>query len=621
MSIVDSAAAFERKCKELRGGEELHNGLKALGVSDFSTLAFTLGTPQKAPSDDQFTELGNKVFGVPTIGQLALLRKLHFEAATLMVASINEQLLDITNAMVETAVLTWISPSRCAQRDDEIQTNLKPAASTLQIEQATLKVAQVPIPTPTDVGSELKLQWALQRRGVAMDQCRLLDWSHHEDWVQWLLQTITKDVPAGFASVKLDQIVRADKELWTILAQQQTKSLKPQNDVPVLNDDFKKLTTDPRVTMYVLPLPTSTPRTTPNPQLKKTPTKPAQPGQPASPNKRRKTMRVEKNCPEELKKYTLRLEGKGNICWSYNLAAGCSNSTSGTPAKCMRGVHVCAHCHKPGHSVTTCRSKPSRLSGEASGPKRIFFQVSQGADVPVVAPDIVHATSSNSQSSSPSACNEPPGPNPKFAGVAIDELLVIEICAGSARLTKTCRKLGLRGLAVDKTTDRSCGIDIMVLDLTILSQLQLLLDIIRAEQDRILMIFIAPPCGTASRARGRPIKSSLLRGRKAPVPLRTDTQSDGKDNLRGTDKMKTEIANQLYDAITQVVLFAVALNIFVVVENPANSLYWKTSFAMMYMQAITGFFVDFHNCCHGGTRDKLTRFWCSSDRMSALQFL
>eukprot|EP00435_Cladocopium_sp_Y103_P035504 s3763_g9.t1 len=404
MSIVDSSAAFERKCKELRGGEDLFNGLKALGVSDFSTLAFPWGTPQKAPSDEQFTELGAKVFGVPTIGQLALLRKLHFEATTLMVASINEQvksdtadptslakrlpaaekqsrletqmkrlaglrlvgelapshqLLDITNGMVETGVLTWISPSRCVKRDDEIQANIKPSASTLQIEQATLKVAQVPIQTTADIGSELKLQWALQRRGVAMDQCRLLDWSHHEDWVQCLLQSITKDVPTGFASVKLDQIVRADKELWTILAQQQTKSLKPQNDIPVLNDDFKKLTTDPRVTMYVLPLPTSTTKAPAQPQPKKVPTKPTQPGQPSQPIKKRRLSRAEKSCPEELKKFTLRLEGKGNICWNYNMAAGCSNSTTGTPAKCMRGFHVCAHCHKPGHSVTTCRSKPS----------------------------------------------------------------------------------------------------------------------------------------------------------------------------------------------------------------------------------------------------------------------
>ena len=284
-------------------------------MTDFSTLAFTLGTPQKAPTDEQFEDLGNKVFQSPTLGQFALLRKLHFEATTLMVASINEQvkadtsdptnlskrlpaaqkqsrlevqakrlaglkiagelapshqLLDVTNAMVESGVLTWIAPYKCSKRDDEIQANIKPAASTLQIEQSTLKVAQVPVATTADVGSELKLQWAMQRRGIAMDQCTLLDWSHHEEWVQWLLQESTKEVPAGFAAVKLDQLLRADKELWTILAQQQSKSLKPVNDQPVLNEDFRKLTTDPRVTMLILPLPTTRPKAQHPIQPKKT---------------------------------------------------------------------------------------------------------------------------------------------------------------------------------------------------------------------------------------------------------------------------------------------------------------------------------------------------------------
>jgi len=183
-------------------------------------LAFTLGKPQKAPTDEQFEELGNKVYGTPTIGQLALLRKLRFKATTLLIASINEQvksdssdttslskrlpaaekqsrlemqakrlarlrvvgelsprhqLLDLTNGMVETGVLAWVAPSKCSKRDDEVQASIKPGPSTLQIEQATLKVAQVRVATVADVGSELELQWALQRRGIAMDQCRLLD--------------------------------------------------------------------------------------------------------------------------------------------------------------------------------------------------------------------------------------------------------------------------------------------------------------------------------------------------------------------------------------------------------------------------------------------------------------
>ena len=402
MSLVDSEAAFERKCKELRDGADLFNGLIAQGIKDFSTLAFALGTPQKAPTDEQFDELGNKVFNSPSLGQLALLRKLHFEATTLMVASINEQvkadssdpaslvkrlpaaekqsrlesqkkrlaglritgelspshqLLDLANAIIESGIITWISPSKCSKRDDEVQASLKPSSSTLQVEQSTLKLAPVPVTTNADIGSELKLQRALQRRGIAMDQCRLLDWAIHEEWIQWLLQSLTKEVPSGFATIKLEQIIRADRELWTILAQQQAKSLKPEKGVPALNKDFEALCTDPRVTMFALPLPlarAANPPATPKPNPAPKATPKASPG-----NKRRKLTRAEKSCPEELKKYHLKLEGKGNICWNFNMGSGCSNSTSGSPPKCMRGFHVCAHCHKPGHSVTTCRSKPS----------------------------------------------------------------------------------------------------------------------------------------------------------------------------------------------------------------------------------------------------------------------
>ena len=44
-----------------------------------------------------------------------------------------------------------------------------------------------------------------------------------------------------------------------------------------------------------------------------------------------------------------------------------------------------------------------------------------------------------------------------FSGLELQDLLVVEICAGSARLTKTARKRGLRGLAIDKSKDSGCG--------------------------------------------------------------------------------------------------------------------------------------------------------------------
>lgn len=43
-------------------------------------------------------------------------------------------------------------------------------------------------------------------------------------------------------------MIKSDRELWT---------WKPTNNVQALNQTFKALTTDPRVSLYLLPLPSS----------------------------------------------------------------------------------------------------------------------------------------------------------------------------------------------------------------------------------------------------------------------------------------------------------------------------------------------------------------------------
>ena len=209
----------------------------------------------------------------------------------------------------------------------------------------------------------------------------------------------------------------------------------------------------------------------------------------------------------------------------------------------------------------------------------------------------------------------------QFSGLELQDLLVLEICAGTARLTKTVRAKGMRGLAIDKSKSRTCGTDILILDLTLEHDINLLLQIISAEAGRIILVFISPPCGTASKARERPIKSSLLFGKKQPEPLRSSSRPDQKDGLSGLDKFKTEMANQLYDAVCRIVLHCNKLGLWVLVENPRNSLYWETTFAQQYIKRIETFWIDFHNCAHGGSRDKLTRLWSNRDWGNSLQLL
>ena len=78
-----------------------------------------------------------------------------------------------------------------------------------------------------DTSTDLQLQWALQRRGLAFDQCTLLSHDVHETWVQQLLGQLTRDAPSGFAKVTVTQTIRADRELFTLMAQEIQGTLQP----------------------------------------------------------------------------------------------------------------------------------------------------------------------------------------------------------------------------------------------------------------------------------------------------------------------------------------------------------------------------------------------------------
>ena len=85
MSLIDSKAAFQQRCGELSTTAiSLFDLLAAQNISSFSELAFACGTPNRPPSDEEFKALADSVLGGgASAGQTGLLRRLHFEAATL----------------------------------------------------------------------------------------------------------------------------------------------------------------------------------------------------------------------------------------------------------------------------------------------------------------------------------------------------------------------------------------------------------------------------------------------------------------------------------------------------------------------------------------------------------
>ena len=135
-----------------------------------------------------------------------------------------------------------------------------------------------------------KLDDAIRHGVVERDLLR-----HHG--VNYMLNLLSRPVNPGFQQVKLYQLVRADRELWTLLAQEITGSLKMDgNEVP-LDKHVTRLSIAPRVTMLLLPLPA-------NQKVVEVPDKPkpapkAAPVRPAPKGSTKHKTRAERSCPEE----------------------------------------------------------------------------------------------------------------------------------------------------------------------------------------------------------------------------------------------------------------------------------------------------------------------------------
>ena len=404
MALVDSEAAFASHCNSIDKSRELLNIFTAANLTSFMRLAFAIGTPQTPASEESFREFATEINGgiEPSITTLSLMRRLHFEAVTMVVAHLktnvttdsaaeggrklppvekvarlNDQqarlrglsirgelqpcyaLIDMVAGIFDSGSIVWIPPSKCTKRDSEVQQSLKEKPTTLTVEQQTLRLSAGEPKIKADTSNELLMQWALQRRGLAFDQCKLISNDVHEKWVQSLLMQLTRDAPPGYNKVNMEQILRADKELFTVMAQEHSGPFAngPKGELP-LDLLMGQLAHDPRISMHLLPLPSASKMPAQasvddgGKKLSPGPPRPINPKKKAKPSAKAKA-----GCPDELKGYH-QFDDTGNpICWSYNMSKGCQEETK--DGRCKKGMHICIKCKRNNHSLVTCRVKKS----------------------------------------------------------------------------------------------------------------------------------------------------------------------------------------------------------------------------------------------------------------------
>ena len=201
--------------------------------------------------------------------------------------------------------------------------------------------------------------------------------------------------------------------------------------------------------------------------------------------------------------------------------------------------------------------------------------------------------------------------------------IFVEICAGRASFSKAAREAGFETISIDHQVVSPLS-PILVLDLTASDGKQILFTIL--DQPRLFAVHMGLPCGTASRARDRPIPAKLRsQGAPSPKPLRSADHPLGLPNLTGVNKSKVLSANILYRLALEILLFLAGRDVVISIENPANSYLWPALVALAIQLSLEAARllnqlarVSFHACCHGSTRRKNTAWLSSPGVYSAL---
>ena len=201
--------------------------------------------------------------------------------------------------------------------------------------------------------------------------------------------------------------------------------------------------------------------------------------------------------------------------------------------------------------------------------------------------------------------------------------MILELCAGSAKLSCEFRLCGFRVLPVDHKNNRHTQrVRCFDMDLTSQCNQTYLLSLIN--QQHFVYVHVAPPCGTASRARDRPIPEHLRKaGAPCPRPLRNQDHPRGIPDLRPDEQARVRSANAIYDFCVHAAHACNKSGVVFTVENPRNSWFWTvaTDYAISVslndewsnLQA-----VSFQHCMYGSDRDKWSTWLCTPDIFCSL---
>ena len=131
--------------------------------------------------------------------------------------SLGHGVLDAFASMLEEGVLKVFPLSKCISREQELQ-SVKADKQVVLLENQQLHLQPKGSELTADLGNELRVHLAFIRRGLALDMANLASYEVHEKVMREFMSHLTRTPPPGFRGATIESILRADKELWTRVA-------------------------------------------------------------------------------------------------------------------------------------------------------------------------------------------------------------------------------------------------------------------------------------------------------------------------------------------------------------------------------------------------------------------
>ena len=412
--LTESTAVLKERAAKVGLPDDALQRLLDQGVDTLAKLAFAPGHPGESPSDEKLKALvapvaapGGAGGAEPSLGTVAAVRRLVFEAQTLVVnetkclvenkeeqpkelppaerrdrlqkqaarlagvdlSGVNEcshASYDLCLKLISDNCVSYLQPSKFTCRQAELRMDkprkeldvAAPGSSS-----SVLLIKDRAAEQHCDVTHALDLFQALHRRALAMDLVGLSTYARVQEWNSFLMNHLQQPVLAGYRSPTVQQLLHADRAAWVRLSELTPAGVrrKATGELP-LDSLWADLQKDPRVVFHLLPLPDSSgkhpapaPPGVPDPPEgppAKRPRKPKGKGK----GKEKQTPTEPANLPSELRGLSSWTRTGKRRCWGFNMAAGCPGAKAGQT--CSKGLHVCMRCGGM-HGAHVCPKKPA----------------------------------------------------------------------------------------------------------------------------------------------------------------------------------------------------------------------------------------------------------------------